>query len=70
MPRKPRAEASASPVQFRLSPQERQRVDQAVRVNHQTLSEFGRDALLDAAEDCLEGDLVFRRTKSKGSVTM
>lgn len=54
MSRKPRAEAPAQPVRVRLSPAERERVLEAARVNHQKLSEFARDALVTAAEDCLE----------------
>jgi len=54
MARKPRAEAPAVPFSVPLSPVEREIVTRAAGVNHQTLSQFGRDALLGAAEDCLE----------------
>ena len=49
-----RAEAPSVPVCTRLSPAERDRVDQAAIVNHQTASQFARDALVMAADDCLE----------------
>jgi len=39
---------------LRLSPEERERVDQAADANHQTPSEFGREALITAADECLE----------------
>lgn len=51
---KPRAEAPSVPVPVRLSPAERARVMLAARVNHQRFSDFARDALVTAAEDCLE----------------
>lgn len=54
MARKPRAEAPANPLPVRLSPAERERIEEAARVNHQRVSDFCRDALMDAAEDCLE----------------
>jgi uncharacterized protein (DUF1778 family) len=54
MARPRRAEAPSQPVQVRLSPEERVRVDEAARVNHQTRSEFLRDAAVTAAEECLE----------------
>jgi uncharacterized protein (DUF1778 family) len=49
-----RAEAPSIPTTVRLSPAERERVEQAARVNRLSLSQFSRDALLDAAEQCLE----------------
>lgn len=52
--RRPRAEAASVPLRTRLSPAERERVKLAARINHQNLSEFMRDALVTAAEDCLE----------------
>jgi len=52
--RRPRAEAPAVPLQTRLSPAERERVEQAAKANHQNLSEFVRDAIVTAADDCLE----------------
>jgi uncharacterized protein (DUF1778 family) len=54
MARKPRAEAPAVPMPVRLSPAERERVQEAARVNNQKVSDFCRDALMCAAEDCLE----------------
>lgn len=54
MPRPARAEAPSKPVPVRLSPAERQRVEEAARVNHQRFAEFARDALVTAADDCLE----------------
>jgi uncharacterized protein (DUF1778 family) len=38
----------------RLSPAERARVQVAASTNYQTVSQFMRDALVTAAEDCLE----------------
>lgn len=52
--RPPRAEAAAEPFRVRLSPAERERVERAARANHQEPSDFVRDAIVTAAEDCLE----------------
>jgi uncharacterized protein (DUF1778 family) len=49
-----RAEAPTFPVPVRLSPAERERVRVAAQVNFQTVSQFIRDAVVTAAEDCLE----------------
>jgi uncharacterized protein (DUF1778 family) len=49
-----RAEAPSVGLGVRLSPAERERVDQAAAANHQTVSQFARDALVTAADDCLE----------------
>ena len=49
-----RAEAPSAPLTVRLSPAERERVEQAAKVNRLSRSQFSRDALLTAAEDCLE----------------
>ena len=38
----------------RLSDAERVRLTQAAAVNHQTRSDFARDAITTAADDCLE----------------
>lgn len=54
MANKTRAEAPSRPVPVRLSPAERDRLLEAARVNRQTVSQFARDALLTAADDCLE----------------
>lgn len=54
MPRRPRAEAPSEPFRIRLSPDERRWFTIAARVNHQNLSQFARDAIVTAAEDCLE----------------
>lgn len=54
MSRETRAEAPSVPVPVRLSPVELERVREAARVNNQTPSQFMRDALVTAAEDCLE----------------
>ncbi len=51
---KSRAEAPSTPSQVRLSPAERSLVDAAASVNHQTFSDFARDALASAAGECLE----------------
>jgi len=49
-----RAEAPSAPTTVRLSPAEREQVERAAKINHQSVSEFSRDALLTAAADCLE----------------
>jgi uncharacterized protein (DUF1778 family) len=54
MARPMRAEAPSQPVPVRLSPDERDRVEKAAKVNHQKPSQFIRDAVVTAAEDCLE----------------
>jgi len=54
MSRPVRAEAPSVATCTRLSPAERDRVDQAAKANHQTVSQFARDALNTAADDCLE----------------
>lgn len=54
MARIARAEAPSTPLPIRLSPAERERVAEAARANHQSVSQFARDALVTAAEDCLE----------------
>lgn len=41
-------------VTFRLSPDELDLAHRAAAANHQTFSDFTRDALLTAAGDCLE----------------
>ena len=38
----------------RLSPAEKQMVQSAAKANHQSVSEFARDALTTAAADCME----------------
>lgn len=52
--RRARAEAPSIVQSVRLSPAERARVEEAAAVNRQRVSEFARDALVTAAEDCLE----------------
>jgi uncharacterized protein (DUF1778 family) len=65
MSRVPRAEAPARPFQVRVSPSERDRMAEAARANHQTLSQFARDAIVTAADDCLEDlSASIRKTKS------
>ena len=54
--RRPRAEANSRVRTLRLSPLEEARVRQAAKVNGQKFAEFARDALVTAAEDCLEPD--------------
>ena len=54
MSRHARAEAPSRPLPVRISPVERERIKLAARVNRQTVSDFARDALMTAAEDCLE----------------
>jgi uncharacterized protein (DUF1778 family) len=52
--RKPRAEAAGRPFLIRLSPAERERLKYAARVNGQQPADFARDALVTAADECLE----------------
>lgn len=52
--RRPRAEAPSHVRTLRLSPVEDARVRLAAKVNGQKFAEFARDALVTAAEDCLE----------------
>jgi uncharacterized protein (DUF1778 family) len=54
MARTTRAEAPATPLPVRLSPAERERVEEAAKANHQKVSQFVRDAIVTAADDCLE----------------
>ena len=54
MARKPRAEAASTPVRVRLSPLELKRACAAAQRNHQKVGDFIRDAILEAASDCLE----------------
>lgn len=63
MARPRRAEAPSEPVRIRLSPWERQRFTLAARVNHQNLSQFARDAIVTATEDCLESSVSISPTK-------
>lgn len=66
MSRHNRAEAPSVATSTRLSPAERGRVDQAAKANHQTVSQFARDALVTAADDCLEAPAKpIRSTKSR-----
>ena len=55
MGRPSRAERPASDrLPVRITPDEHARVRTAAAVNHQTVSEFVRDALSLAVEDCLD----------------
>jgi uncharacterized protein (DUF1778 family) len=49
-----RAEAPGKTTSVKLSPAERERVEQAARLNRQSLSDFQRDALLDRADQTLD----------------
>lgn len=51
--RKTRAEAPSRPLGFRFSPAEIERLELAAKLNHQKMSEFARDVILIATEDCL-----------------
>jgi uncharacterized protein (DUF1778 family) len=61
MSRPLRAESLSVPVRIRLSADERSQLNQAAAANHQTPSQFARDALASAAADCLEAPI--RTTK-------
>jgi len=52
--RPPRAEAPAERFAVRLSPAERARAERAARLNRQRVADFVRDAIVSAAEDCLD----------------
>jgi len=54
MSRPRRTDEPTKPYTLRLSPSERERIDRAAKVNRQRPSDFARDALVTAAEDCLE----------------
>ncbi len=54
--RNPRAEAPSIPRTFRFSPAELHRMELAAKVNGQCPSQFARDAIVTAADDCLEPD--------------
>ena len=56
MSRPARAEASSVPTTTKLSPSERERVEQAAKVCRQNLAEFVRDATLDRADQALSRD--------------
>lgn len=58
MSRPNRAEAPSLDFHLRLSPEERERVDQAAKVNHQTSSEFGRLAVMTAVAECEETPVI------------
>jgi uncharacterized protein (DUF1778 family) len=49
-----RAEAPSRPVSVRLSPRELKRAAEAAQINHQLIGDFIRDAIVTAAEECLE----------------
>lgn len=51
-----RAEAPSVPRTIRFSPAELQRIAQAAQVNGQKPSDFARDAIVTAADDCLESN--------------
>lgn len=51
-----RAEAPCKVAGVRLSPEEIARVKRAARVNNQRPSDFMRDAIVTAMEECLEED--------------
>lgn len=52
--RPPRAEARGQVFSLLLSPDEMRKARIAAEVNHQTVSAFVRDAIVDAAYECLE----------------
>lgn len=71
MSRPSRAEAPSVATTTRLSPVERGIVEQAARANHQSVSAFSREALMDAAEQCLEDRReAFRSTKLSSGFTL
>ena len=54
MPPKPRAEEASKVYTLRLTKAERERLELAARANGQKPADFARDALVTAADDCLE----------------
>jgi len=61
MARPLRADEPSRPYAVRLTPDERERLNTAARVNQQSPAQFARDALVTAADDCLERPI--RNTK-------
>ena len=70
MSRPPRAEAPSVPITTRLSPVERDRVMRAARANHQSVSQFQRDALLNLADQALDDEDVsaFRKQAYRNQI--
>jgi uncharacterized protein (DUF1778 family) len=56
MPKLPRADSPAEVVGARLSREERERLEEAARLNRQSISEFVRDAIADRADATLDED--------------
>lgn len=54
MSRPARADTPTAPLSTRVSQAERERIERAARENHQSLSQFQRDALLDRADQTLD----------------
>jgi uncharacterized protein (DUF1778 family) len=54
MARPARSEEAAKPYTLRLTRAERDRIEEAARVNRQKPADFARDALVTAADDCLD----------------
>jgi uncharacterized protein (DUF1778 family) len=54
MARPARNDDPTKPYAIRLTEAERDRIKEAARVNGQKPADFARDALVTAAEDCLE----------------
>ena len=49
-----RADTSSVTIAVRVSQAERERIERAAKANHQSLSQFQRDALLDRADQALD----------------
>ncbi len=54
MARPARTDEPTKPYTLRLTKAERERIKKAARVNRQKPADFARDALVTAADDCLE----------------
>lgn len=56
MSRPGRSESPSVPIAVRVTQAERERIERAARENHQSLSQFQRDALLDRADLALDSE--------------
>jgi len=50
-PKLPKGQAKATPIQVRLNPDDRRKVERAAKAKEQTLSEWIREAMVAALED-------------------
>jgi uncharacterized protein (DUF1778 family) len=55
-----RPDARRTKVGFRVNAEEQQRIERLARMNGQTLSEFVREAVIEAASDCSDEEVFDR----------